>query len=293
MKNYKGIILAGGSGTRLHPLTQSISKQLLPIYNKPMIYYPLSVLMTAGIQDILVISTPTDLPFFQRILGDGSHLGIQISYEEQPEPEGLAQAFIIGEDFIKTDNVCMILGDNIFHGPGFDQILQRAQSRDSGATVFGFPVEDPQRFGVATFNQEGEVTAIKEKPDHPESNIAITGLYFYDNRVIEIAKNIKPSPRNELEITDIHNEYLNHKSLNIEILSDDFVWLDTGTYDSLLEAGNFVQNLSRTTNHQLGCIEEISFQKGWISPEDMSGLASLYSKTSYGEYLFRALNQSS
>lgn len=284
MNKYKGIILAGGSGTRLHPVTQGVSKQLLPIYNKPMIYYPLSVQMMAGIQEILIITTPFDLPAFQNLLGDGSQFGIKLSYAEQPFPEGLAQAFLIGESFIGDSNICLILGDNIFYGPNLEEQLLQAQSHQSGATIFGYHVPDPHRFGVAEFCN-GKVVSIEEKPINPKSDIAVTGLYFYDNKVINIAKQLQPSMRNELEITDIHMRYLEQEKLHIKLLDSSFTWLDTGTYDSLLEAGQFVKSLENTKNVQLGCLEEIAFKKAWISEDEIKDIAKFYQKTSYGTYL--------
>jgi len=291
MNKFKGIILAGGSGTRLHPITISTSKQLLPLYDKPMIYYPLYSLMEADIRDILIITTPLDLPAFRRLLGDGSHLGMNINYAEQPSPDGLAQAFIIGENFIASDPVALILGDNIFHGVEFHKILQKAKSRKVGATILGYEVKDPQRFGVAEIDINNNISAIREKPSNPKSNIAVTGFYFYDNEVVNISKKLKPSSRNELEITDIHNHYLKKDKLSLEILSKDFTWLDTGTYDSLIEASIFVQNLDQSSHFKLGCIEEIAYRKKWISDEDLFNLSEKYSKTSYGAYLKSLLGQ--
>tara|TARA_B110001450_G_scaffold256984_1_gene289989 strand:- start:6699 stop:7568 length:870 start_codon:yes stop_codon:yes gene_type:complete len=289
MSKFKGIVLAGGSGTRLHPITLGVSKQLLPIYDKPMIYYPLFALMEANIRDILIISTPMDMPAFKNLLGDGSQLGIHLSYAEQPNPDGLAQAFIIGEEFIGNDYVSLILGDNIFHGSKFSKLLDNIQLMNRGASILGCKVMDPQRFGVAEI-RDNQVISIEEKPSHPKSDLAVTGFYFYDNDVVEIAKNLQPSARNELEITDIHNEYMQHSNLNIEILSDDFTWLDTGTYDSLLEASLFVQSLEQTKNFKLGCLEEIAHRKKWITDEELLKISEKYMKTNYGLYLRALLN---
>ena len=284
----KGIILAGGSGTRLYPITKGVSKQLLPIYDKPMIYYPLSVLMLSGIRDILIITTPEDAPAFHRLLGDGSRFGLRLSYAEQPSPDGLAQAFIIGEEFIGKDDVCLILGDNIFYGQHFSQMLSQAVTnvqQEQKATVFGYYVKDPERYGVAEFDQEGNVLSIEEKPKNPKSNYAIVGLYFYPNKVIEIAKQIKPSARGELEITSVNQEFLQARELKVQLLGRGFAWLDTGTHDSLTEATNFVETLEKRQGLKISCLEEIAYHKGWISKEELKELAQELSKNGYGQYL--------
>ena len=281
----KGIILAGGSGSRLYPLTLGVSKQMLPVYDKPMIYYPLSVLMTAGIREILIISTPDDLPVFRRILGDGSHLGLSFSYAEQPRPEGLAQAFIIGKSFIGQDPVCLMLGDNIFYGPGLSKILRRAVLLTRGGLIFGYLVRDPERYGVVEFDSDGKVTGIEEKPQNPKSQYAVPGLYFYDNDVVNIARELKPSERGELEITDVNMVYLQRDDLRVELLGRGFAWLDTGTHEALQQAASYVQAIQERQGLKVSCIEEIAFRLGYIDSEQLENLASKYLKNDYGRYL--------
>lgn len=286
----KGIILAGGSGTRLYPLTRVTSKQLLPIYDKPMIYYPLSILMTAGIREILIISTPEDLPRFEELLKDGSQFGISISYQVQPSPDGLAQAFIIGSDFIGDDSVAMVLGDNIFHGHGLEKRLRAAASVEKGATIFGYYVDDPERFGIVEFDKDGKAISIEEKPEHPKSNYCVTGLYFYDNRVVEYAKNLKPSARGELEITDLNKIYLERGELNVTLLGRGFTWLDTGTHESLVDATNFVKTVEQHQHRKIACLEEIAYLNGWITREDVLKTYEIFKKNQYGQYLMDVLN---
>ena len=281
----KGIILAGGSGTRLYPLTRVTSKQLLPIYDKPMIYYPLSVLMNAGIRDILLISTPDDTPRFESLLGDGAPFGINLNYAVQPSPDGLAQAFIIGEKFIGNDSVAMVLGDNIFHGHGLRKRLRAAAEKEKGATVFGYYVDDPERFGIVEFDDNGHAVSIEEKPEHPKSNYCVTGLYFYDNRVVEYAKNLKPSARGELEITDLNRIYLENGELDVTLLGQGFTWLDTGTHESLVDATNFVRTVETHQHRKIACLEEIAYMNGWITKEKLAAAAELYKKNEYGAYL--------
>lgn len=287
----KGIILAGGSGTRLYPITMGVSKQLLPVYDKPMIYYPLSVLMLAGVNDVLIITTPEDQPGFIRLLGDGNQFGINIKYAIQPSPDGLAQAFIIGDKFIGNDTVCLVLGDNIFFGQGFTPKLKTAASRNKGATVFGYQVMNPESFGVVEFDKNFAALSIEEKPEIPRSNWAVTGLYFYDNKVIDIAKNIEPSSRGELEITTVNQVYLENKMLTVELLGRGFAWLDTGTHDSLIEAGSFVETVQKRQGMMIACLEEIAWRNGWLSDEDLNVRAKVLGKTNYGAYLLKLINR--
>ena len=281
----KGILLAGGSGTRLHPVTKAVSKQLLPVYDKPMVYYPLSILMSAGIQEVLLISTPTDLPDYQRLLEDGSQLGIKIEYAEQKAPNGLAEAFIIGEDFIGSDGVCLVLGDNIFYGEGLNPLMQEAVNQSKMATVFGYTVKDPQRYGVIDFDAAGKALSIEEKPQHPKSDKAVVGLYFYPNEVVEIAKNVKPSARGELEITAVNQAFLEQGKLQVKILGRGLAWLDTGTHESLIEAGQFIHTVEKRQGLKVACLEEIAYEKGWISKDQLLEIAQELSKTEYGQYL--------
>ncbi|MCL3780468.1 glucose-1-phosphate thymidylyltransferase [Prolixibacteraceae bacterium JC049] len=287
----KGIILAGGAGTRLYPITKSISKQIIPIYDKPMIYYPMSVLMLAGIQEILIISTPKDIHLYKDLFEDGSHLGLKISYAEQPSPDGLAQAFIIGEEFIGDDDVCLVLGDNIFYGYGFSGALENAVTRKDGATVFGYYVNDPERYGVAEFDESGRVLSIEEKPEEPKSNYAVTGLYFYSNDVVEKAKGLKPSARGELEITDLNKIYLDEGRLNMELLGRGMAWLDTGTHDSLIQASNFIATIEQRQGLKVACLEEIAFNKGYINEEQLVELAEPLKKNQYGQYLLNLVKK--
>jgi glucose-1-phosphate thymidylyltransferase len=286
----KGIILAGGSGSRLYPITKGVSKHILPVYDKPMIYYPLSVLMLSGIKEILIITTKEDQKSFIRMLGDGSDYGITLTYKIQPSPDGLAQAFILGEDFIGNDSVCLILGDNIFWGQGFSPILQKAVNRNKGATVFGYQVKDPERFGVVEFNKNQKAISLEEKPSDPKSNFAVTGLYFYDNDVIEMAKQVKPSDRGELEITSLNQMYLERGDLNVELLGRGFAWLDTGTYESMLEAAMFVETIEKRQGYMVACLEEIAWRNGWISDKEVLKTAEIFSKNSYGKYLYSLIN---
>ncbi len=287
----KGIVLAGGAGTRLHPITRGVSKQLLGVYDKPMIYYPISTLMLAGIRDILIITTPEDQPSFQRLLGDGSRFGVRFSYAVQPKPEGLAQAFLIGESFIGADSVALVLGDNIFYGAGLEQLLLQAAARTEGATVFGYYVRDPERFGVVEFDKNGKAVSIEEKPEKPKSHYAVTGLYFYDNDVVNIAENIRPSARGELEITAVNSEYLRRGKLNVEVFKNGYAWLDTGTHDSMLDAANFIRTIETRQGLQIACLQEIAYEKGWMTAQDVLDSIDDMLKTEYGQYLKRLVTQ--
>lgn len=290
----KGIVLAGGSGTRLYPITKGVSKQLLPIFDKPMIYYPISVLMLSGIREILIISTPIDLPRFKRLLGDGSDFGVRFEYAEQPSPDGLAQAFIIGQEFIGNDSVCLVLGDNIFHGPGFTQLLKeavRTAEEDKKATIFGYWVSDPERYGVAEFDKSGNVLHIEEKPENPKSNYAVVGLYFYPNKVVKVAQNIQPSPRGELEITTVNQHFLDDKELKMQLLGRGFAWLDTGTHDSLSEASTFIEVIEKRQGLKIACLEGIALRQGWITPDKIRRLAEPMLKNQYGQYLLKVIDE--
>lgn len=287
----KGIVLAGGAGTRLHPITRGVSKQLLGVYDKPMIYYPISTLMLAGIRDILIITTPEDQPSFQRLLGDGSRFGVRFSYAVQPKPEGLAQAFLIGKSFIGVDSVALVLGDNIFYGAGLEQLLLQAAARTEGATVFGYYVRDPERFGVVEFDKNGKAVSIEEKPEKPKSHYAVTGLYFYDNDVVNIAENIRPSARGELEITAVNSEYLRRGKLNVEVFKNGYAWLDTGTHDSMLDAANFIRTIETRQGLQIACLQEIAYEKGWMTAQDVLDSIDDMLKTEYGQYLKRLVTQ--